>query len=293
MSGPFRVPETGVPVGDRCLICLGLDVPAEAPLLRYVLDIADREPYRLRFHTLRQRLRCTDAAELSEDQVRGQHPGVGRTEFVIHKPPEVADSHRLIVSRRRPEQERRLFPGKSFPHACPSLRERTYTWTMTQTARPTGDADSTSASSSADGDTQIEELEQELSVLWRRARASSHRIARDVHPDMEPSAYGLMVLLHQQGSMRLTDLAAAVGVGKPSLSRQVAMLQTLGLVQKHADPVDGRAQSISLTDTGAERLEGTAAARKEHFRRTWTGWDPEELTTLVRLLHKLNASVRA
>lgn len=141
-------------------------------------------------------------------------------------------------------------------------------------------------------DAAIEDLEQELSVLWRRARSGSLRMAREVHPEMEPSAYGLLVLLHQQGPMRLTDLSAAVGVGKPSLSRQVAMLQNLGLVEKHADPVDGRAQPISLTEFGAARLEGTAAARKEHFRRTWSGWEADDLRTLVRLLHKLNASVR-
>ncbi|MCQ2001946.1 MarR family winged helix-turn-helix transcriptional regulator [Arthrobacter zhaoxinii] len=143
-----------------------------------------------------------------------------------------------------------------------------------------------------DKDTAIEDLEQELSVLWRRARASSHRIAREVHPEMEPSAYGLMVLLHQQGAMRLTDLAAAVGVGKPSLSRQIGMLQALGLVEKHTDPVDGRAQPINLTAVGTARLEGTASARKERSRQTWAGWEPEELQTLVGLLHKLNASVR-
>ena len=142
-----------------------------------------------------------------------------------------------------------------------------------------------------EGDTAIEDLEQELSVLWRRARASSHRMAREVHPDMEPSAYGLMVLLHQQGPMRLTELSSAVGVGKPSLSRQVSMLQTLGLVEKHTDPIDGRAQPISLTESGSARLEGTAAARKAHFRSTWTGWETEDLLTLAKLLHKLNTSV--
>ena len=129
-------------------------------------------------------------------------------------------------------------------------------------------------------------------MLWRRARAGSHRLAREVHPDMEPSAYGLMVLLHQQGPMRLTELAAAVGVGKPSLSRQVSLLQGLGLVEKHTDPVDGRAQPINLTEVGAARLEGAAAARKEQSRRTWTGWETEDLQSLVRLLHKLNTTAR-
>ena len=162
-------------------------------------------------------------------------------------------------------------------------------WNGAATAAAAPDPDSTGE---AENDAAIEDLEQELSVLWRRARSSSLQIARQIHPDMEPSAYGLMVLLQQQGPMRLTDLASAVGVGKPSLSRQVAMLQSLGLVEKHTDPVDGRAQPINLTAQGATRLEATASVRKEHFRRTWTGWEAQDLRTLVRLLHKLNASAR-
>ena len=98
----------------------------------------------------------------------------------------------------------------------------------------------------------IETLEHELSVLGRRARSNSHKVAREVHPDMEPAAYGLLLLLQQQEAMRLTDIAASIGIGKPSVSRQIVMLESLGLVQKHADPQDGRAQTISLTRTGPD-----------------------------------------
>lgn len=136
----------------------------------------------------------------------------------------------------------------------------------------------------------IENLEQELSVLWRRARAASQRVARAVHPDLEPAAYGLLVLLQRRGPLRLTDVAAAIGVGKPSVSRQIVMLESLGLVQKQADPEDGRAQTISLTESGSEQLTRTQRAREKHFRSLLVSWDEEELQTLSVLLHKLNAS---
>lgn len=136
----------------------------------------------------------------------------------------------------------------------------------------------------------IESLEQELSVLWRRARAASQRVAKAVHPNLEPAAYGLLVLLQRRGPLRLTDLAAAIGVGKPSVSRQVVLLETLGLVGKQADPEDGRAQAISLTALGREQLVSTQRAREEHFRSVLASWDEGEVRALSTLLHKLNAS---
>ena len=109
-------------------------------------------------------------------------------------------------------------------------------------------------------DAAIKSLEEQLSILWRRARSNSHKVARRVHPDMEPAAYGLLVILQRTGAMRLTDLASNVGIGKPSVSRQITMLEQLGLVEKTADPEDGRAQAISLTPLGSDRLL-TAAGR--------------------------------
>ncbi|NKX50553.1 MarR family transcriptional regulator [Arthrobacter deserti] len=134
----------------------------------------------------------------------------------------------------------------------------------------------------------IDSLERQLSVLWRGARANSHRVARQVHPDMEPAAYGLLAILQREESMRLTDLAANIGVGKPSVSRQVAMLEQLGLVHKQADPVDGRAQSISLTQAGRERLTAAQLARKNAFRQRLGDWPVQDLDALAALLDRLN-----
>lgn len=139
-----------------------------------------------------------------------------------------------------------------------------------------------------DFDAAIDSLERQLSVLWRRARANSHRVARQVHPDMEPAAYGLLAVLQREESMRLTDLAANIGVGKPSVSRQIAMLEQLGLVHKQADPVDGRAQSISLTETGRDRLTAAQLARKSAFRERRGDWPVEDLDSLAALLDRLN-----
>jgi DNA-binding MarR family transcriptional regulator len=144
-----------------------------------------------------------------------------------------------------------------------------------------------SAPQDGDFESAIDSLEQQLSMLWRRARANSHRVAREVHPDMEPAAYGLLTVLQREKSMRLTDLAANIGVGKPSVSRQVAMLEQLGLVRKETDPSDGRAQSISLTEPGLQKLQ---LARRSAFVARLDDWSVRDLHSLAGLLDRLNRS---
>lgn len=139
-------------------------------------------------------------------------------------------------------------------------------------------------------ETALTAVEHQLSLLWRRARSISHHLSRQVHPDMEPAAYGLLSVIRKQGAMRLTELASSIGVGKPSVSRQIAFLERLGLVSKEADPLDGRAQIIRLTPTGEERMHEVQDARREVFRERLGEWPLEELQTLSRYIAKLNAT---
>ncbi|QCB98271.1 MarR family transcriptional regulator [Arthrobacter sp. PAMC25564] len=133
-------------------------------------------------------------------------------------------------------------------------------------------------------------VEQQMSLLWRRGRSISHQLSRQVHPDMDPAAYGLLSVIRKQGPIRLTELASCIGVGKPSVSRQVAFLENLGLVSKEADPVDGRAQSIRLTPKGEEKMHQVQDARREVFRERLAEWPAEELQALARYMAKLNST---
>ncbi|WP_309080181.1 MarR family winged helix-turn-helix transcriptional regulator [Zhihengliuella sp.] len=142
--------------------------------------------------------------------------------------------------------------------------------------------------SDAERQEAINAMEEQLSLLWRRSRAIGNKVARSVHPDMEPGAYGLLRTLQRCGAMRLTELAAEIGVGKPTVSRQVSMLESIGVVSKEVDPSDGRAQTISLTPAGAEQLAAAQTARRRVFHTLLEDWQDEELAELAGLLGKLN-----
>jgi DNA-binding MarR family transcriptional regulator len=133
------------------------------------------------------------------------------------------------------------------------------------------------------------DLERELAVFLRRARASSGEMAREVHPDLEPAAYGLLVRLEEAGPQRATELATYFGVGKATMSRQLAALETLGLVARTRDPADGRASLVELTPGGRDRFTRVRQARRAQYGRKLAAWDRGEISELARLLHRLNA----
>ncbi|MCX4393942.1 MarR family transcriptional regulator [Streptomyces sp. NBC_00053] len=132
-------------------------------------------------------------------------------------------------------------------------------------------------------------LERELAVFLRRARSNSGEMAREVHPELEAAAYGLLVRLESAGQQRATDLAAYFGVGKATMSRQLRALEGLGLVAREPDPADGRAFLVHLTAEGLARYRSVRDARRERYVRKLDDWDRSEVAELARLLHHLNA----
>ncbi len=131
-------------------------------------------------------------------------------------------------------------------------------------------------------------VEHEMAVLFRRARAFSGELAREVHPRLEPAAYALLLRVAECGAVRLTDLAHFYGVGKPTVSRQIALLEQLGLVQRVEDANDRRSAKLSMTEDGLARLAQARKARRQRFGWLLHGWDPADIETFGELLGRFN-----
>jgi DNA-binding MarR family transcriptional regulator len=132
------------------------------------------------------------------------------------------------------------------------------------------------------------ELEREIGLLLRRSRAISSRLAGQLHPDLDGAAFGLLALLQDAGPLRASDLVARLGLDKSTVSRQVASLVGLGLVDRSADPDDGRAQVLTPSAEGAARLAQIRDARRERWEADLGHWPAEDVATLAELLHRLN-----
>jgi DNA-binding MarR family transcriptional regulator len=116
-------------------------------------------------------------------------------------------------------------------------------------------------------------------------------MARSVHPALDSAAYGLMVRIEEGGGARVTDLADYFNVGKPTVSRQTALLTQLGLIDRAQQDDDARSRPLTLTDTGREVLHSARLARREVLVRRLESWSPDDVQLLADLLHRYNDSL--
>jgi DNA-binding MarR family transcriptional regulator len=136
--------------------------------------------------------------------------------------------------------------------------------------------------------TSYGEVERELAVLLSRARAWNREVATEVHPDLQPTAYALLSRVDELGSVRASDLCDYFGIDKGAVSRQVGLLERVGLVRREPDPDDGRAQRLVVTDDGTKRLTQAREGRRRLVREQLDRWPDADVGTLATLLGRFN-----
>ena len=106
-----------------------------------------------------------------------------------------------------------------------------------------------------------------------------------LHPAVETTAYPMLFSL-QDGPRRVSNLAECVHSDTSTISRQVSALAGEGLLEKLADPQDGRAQMVSLTTSGKELLDRIRADRAEFFRALLHEWSAEDIGAFTAYLQR-------
>jgi DNA-binding MarR family transcriptional regulator len=106
--------------------------------------------------------------------------------------------------------------------------------------------------------------------------------ARFLSDRAELSASAAFVLnrVCREGPVRLTALAAKEGVSQPSMTQLIQRLERLDLVARLADPDDGRAALIGITEHGQALLNDRKRLRRDRLRALMATLTPEEESAL-------------
>ena len=96
----------------------------------------------------------------------------------------------------------------------------------------------------------------------------------------------LLSALIGTGPVRSNVLAEAVHSDPSTISRQVAALVKDGLIERMADPADGRASLLAVTAEGRELLESRHRQRSCSLARMLAHWSPADLRRFADLLEK-------
>ena len=111
-----------------------------------------------------------------------------------------------------------------------------------------------------------------------------HRLLRGLRKAdiAAPHATQLIVLalLAQHGPLRVGELAARIPCPQPTATTTVAGLQTAGLVTREADPADGRAARVQITEAGRRTIHTVAQCEAEALAALLSTVDEEDLRIL-------------
>lgn len=136
-------------------------------------------------------------------------------------------------------------------------------------------------------DDPITDLENGFADLIRQGRIRTRRQAFAIDPRLDPANYPLIVMLGRHDSVPMSQLVAALGLDKSTVTRQIDAVVRLGLAQRRPDPADARARVISLTDAGRTRVAEVSAAANADWRQRLATWEPDDIRTLTTLLKRL------
>lgn len=123
-------------------------------------------------------------------------------------------------------------------------------------------------------------------------RARSRLLAAAAH-DVEWSAHILLRSVASEGPMRASALAECVQSDPSTVSRQVAALVKDGLLERRADPVDGRASLLMTTAKAEQILADHDEVRLQHFGDMLADWTDRDLRRFAGLLNRFTADFDA
>jgi DNA-binding MarR family transcriptional regulator len=102
-----------------------------------------------------------------------------------------------------------------------------------------------------------------------------------------------LVLLAIEGAVSAQYVSKVMGMDKGSVSRCLKSMQEGDLIQMELDPNDGRSRIAVLTPKGRklhDQIRGVALERERAFL---SALNPQEIDTLIGLLHRLHENLPA
>jgi DNA-binding MarR family transcriptional regulator len=127
-----------------------------------------------------------------------------------------------------------------------------------------------------------------IALMRSFGRAKARFVAAAEH-NVEWSAQIILRQLAAHGPMRASALSGCLQSDPSTVSRQVAALVKDGLLERRADPEDGRASILVLTPEADDVIAAHEQRRVEHFAAMLAGWSERDLRRFADLLTRFTS----
>jgi DNA-binding MarR family transcriptional regulator len=122
--------------------------------------------------------------------------------------------------------------------------------------------------------------------LATRLRLAVTRTARRLRQEgtvgFSPSQGAMLATIERHGPLTPSELAQRERVQRPTVTRMLAKLEEDGIVQRAADPADGRSFLVSLTPAGLELLHEVRTRKDAYLAQRLQELSDEERAALDR-----------
>jgi MarR family transcriptional regulator, transcriptional regulator for hemolysin len=135
-----------------------------------------------------------------------------------------------------------------------------------------------------------------LSTPGHLISLAARGFARLSEARLKPLGFGVghlpvLVALQDGRASTQRDLARFAKIEQPPMAQMLARMERDGLIQRAADPADGRSSRITLTEAARARLPDAISVLLEGNREVLHGFTDKEARLLVALLTRLIANL--
>jgi DNA-binding MarR family transcriptional regulator len=128
-----------------------------------------------------------------------------------------------------------------------------------------------------------------VSVINRPQRDEA--MVREAGISLDRALFPLLVVIERRGPIGIVDLADRVGRDYTTVSRQVAKLESLGLVKRQTATADRRVSQAIVTEKGQSMTDAVDRARERLVGAMLAKWDERDVADLIRLMRKFADAV--
>ena len=111
--------------------------------------------------------------------------------------------------------------------------------------------------------------------------------------DLTNGQFGILhhIMRDPEKSYRISDIARAVEVGQPAVTKAIAKFEVRGMVTLKSDPKDRRVTTVHPTALAGQVLMETRQAIWPKLSEVFDGFEPPELENLTGQLKRIAANL--
>jgi DNA-binding MarR family transcriptional regulator len=118
-------------------------------------------------------------------------------------------------------------------------------------------------------------------AIVRTARRLRQEAAAETS-GLTPTSVAALATIERHGPLTPSEIAAIERVKRPTVTRTLGCLEREGLIDRAADPADGRSSLVSVNGAGRERLRRLRGRKNAYLARRMKDLTDEEVETLER-----------